>query len=84
MTYMSAVGPLARSAVDLRTALLATAGPENPTAKAFRWHLPPPRHTQLPDFRVGVVLDDDHSRSHARSPTSCRTSSTSLTVPASR
>ena len=59
MTYMSAVGPLARSAVDLRTALCVTAGPEDPTAKAYSWKLPPPRHDQLKSFRVGVVLDHE-------------------------
>jgi amidase len=57
MTYMSAVGPLARSAADLRVALAATAGPEGPAAAAYRWSLAPPRHTRLADFRVGVVLD---------------------------
>jgi amidase len=34
-SYMSAVGPLARTAADLRTALRVTAGPEEPAAKAF-------------------------------------------------
>jgi amidase len=58
MTYMSAVGPLARSAGDLRTALGVTAGPEDPAAKAFTWSLAPPRRRRLADFRVGVVLDD--------------------------
>jgi amidase len=53
-----AVGPLARAAGDLRVALAATAGPEDPTTKAFSWALAPPRHRRLADFRVGVVLDD--------------------------
>jgi amidase len=57
MTYMSAVGPLARSARDLRLALNVTAGPEAPAADAYSWTLPPPRHDRLDDFRVGVVLD---------------------------
>jgi amidase len=57
MTYLSALGPLGRSAADLRTALRATAGPEGKAAKAYAWTLPPPRHARLPDFRVGVVLD---------------------------
>jgi amidase len=61
MTYMSAVGPLARSPRDLRTALKLTAGPEAPPAHAYSWRLPPPRRTRLADFRVGVVLDDDHA-----------------------
>ena len=61
MTYLSAVGPLARSAGDLRAALAVTAGPEDPAARAYRWSLSPPRHTRLRDFRVGVVLDHDHA-----------------------
>lgn len=62
MTYLSSVGPLARSAGDLRTALSVTAGPEHPAAQAYSWHLPRPRHTSLADFRVGVVLDSEHAR----------------------
>jgi amidase len=61
MTYMSAVGPLARSARDLRTALTVTAGPEAPAASAYSWTLSRPRHTRLQDFRVGVVLDHEHA-----------------------
>jgi amidase len=61
MTYMSAVGPLARSAGDLRIALAATAGPEHPADKALSWRLPPPRHERLDQFRVGVVFDHDQA-----------------------
>ncbi len=61
MTYMSAIGPLARSADDLRLALSVTAGPEDPQAKAYTWSLAPPRHRSLNDFRVGVVIDDDRA-----------------------
>jgi amidase len=57
MRYMSAVGPLGRSAPDLRLALRVTGGPEGPAAKAHAWALPPPRRARLADFRVGVVLD---------------------------
>jgi amidase len=64
MTYMSAIGPLARSASDLRTALIATAGPEHPALNAYSWTLSKPRHTRLRDFRIGVVLD------HERAPVS--------------
>jgi amidase len=60
MTYMSAVGPLGRSARDLRTALKVTTGPAGPAANAYSWTLSPPRHTRLEDFRVGVVLDHEH------------------------
>src|SRR5215472_17865517 len=62
MLYLTAAGPLGRSARDLRTALRVTAGPEDPRAKAYSWTLPPPRRTRLRDFRVGVVLD------HGRAP----------------
>jgi amidase len=61
MTYLSALGPLARSAGDLRTALAVTGGPDGPAAKAYAWALAPPRHTRLRDFRVGVVLDHPHA-----------------------
>jgi amidase len=57
MAYLSAVGPLARSAADLRTALRVTAGPAGPEATAYAWHLAPARRNRLADFRVGVVLD---------------------------
>src|SRR5207253_4101201 len=57
MRYMSVIGPLGRSAGDLRTALKVTAGPESPAANAYTWNLAPPRHARLADFRVGVVLD---------------------------
>lgn len=58
MMHLTAVGPLARSAADLRLALQVTAGPEGPQAKAYRWSLPAPRHSKIGDFRVGFVLDD--------------------------
>jgi amidase len=61
MTYMSAIGPLGRSARDLRTALGVTAGPEDQAAKAYSWALSPPRHTRLEGFRVGVVLDHEYA-----------------------
>ncbi|WP_410676347.1 amidase family protein [Amycolatopsis sp. cmx-4-68] len=47
--FPSAVGPLARSAADLRLALSVTGGP-----------LTPSRRSRLADFRAGVVLDDPH------------------------
>jgi amidase len=61
LTYMSAVGPLARSAADLRTALAVTAGPEPAASNAYSWHLAPPRHERLAAFRVGFVLEHDHA-----------------------
>jgi amidase len=50
----SSVGPLARSAADLRIALEVTGGP---VGKAMSWQLEPPRHRKLADYRVGFVLD---------------------------
>jgi amidase len=61
MRYMSAIGPLGRSAGDLRTALSLTAGPEAPASSAYSWALSQPRHMKLKDFRVGVVLDHDRA-----------------------
>jgi amidase len=61
MTYMSAVGPLARSARDLRIALAATAGPEQPASHAYSWRLAASRHETLDAFRVGVVLDHEQA-----------------------
>jgi amidase len=58
-TYMSAVGPLARSASDLRIAVEATAGPERPESNAYSWQLAPPRHSRHDEFRVGVVRDHE-------------------------
>src|SRR5580693_2407395 len=56
---LSVCGPMARSADDLRAALLeAIAGPAGPEAKAYRWSLPEPRRAKLADFRVGCILDD--------------------------
>jgi amidase len=77
MTYMSAIGPLARSADDLRTALQVTAGAEAPAANAYSWALSPPRHRRLEEFRVGVVLD------HEQAPVSSEVAATlSLAVDA--
>ncbi|HEY7273473.1 MAG TPA: amidase family protein [Actinoplanes sp.] len=56
-TYQVAFGPLARSAADIRAALVCTAGPEPPRSHALRWSLPAPRHSRLTDFRVRYVLD---------------------------
>lgn len=58
MSYLTALGPLATSAADLRTALQVTGGPDDAAARAYTWSLAPPRHRRLADFRVGVVMDD--------------------------
>jgi amidase len=58
LTYACAVGPIARSAADLRTALRVTAGPDGAAAKAYRWSAAPSRLTRPGDARIGVVLDE--------------------------
>lgn len=52
----AAVGPLARSAADLRLALDVLAGPDVPASTGTRLSLPPPRHRELREYRV-LVLD---------------------------
>ena len=61
LAAQTVLGPLARCADDLRTALVATAGPSSPAGLAIHWALPAPRHRRLADFRVGVVLDDPNA-----------------------
>jgi amidase len=55
---ISVIGPLARSAGDLEIALRAIAGPGDIAGRAYTLRLPPPRCTDLREFRVAVVLDD--------------------------
>jgi amidase len=55
---LSVVGPMARSAEDLRAALEAIAGPAGGDARAYRWSMPAPRRAKLSEFRVGCILDD--------------------------
>ncbi|HYR90516.1 MAG TPA: amidase family protein [Terriglobia bacterium] len=57
-TLLSVAGPMARSAEDLEAGLRVLAGPESPSAKAYRWVLPKPRHQSLSGCRVGYVLED--------------------------
>jgi amidase len=56
---MSVLGPMARSAADLSLLLDVIAGPDPIEAgKAYRLALPPPRHSELKDFRV-LLVDTD-------------------------
>ena len=55
---LAVVGPLARSAADLDLALGVVAGPEPEETRGYRLNLPPPRHTDLADYRVLIV--DQH------------------------
>jgi amidase len=52
---LAVAGPMARSAGDLALMLDVIAGPDDTDALAYRLALPPPRHTDLKDFRVLVV-----------------------------
>ena len=49
---------MARSAADLKAAMLVLGGPDTDEAIAYRWSLPPARGTRLADYRIGYVLDD--------------------------
>jgi amidase len=55
---LGVAGPMARSAGDLALALDVVAGPDDADAVAYKLVLPPPRHTDLEDFRVPVL--DEH------------------------
>lgn len=55
---LAVVGPMARTAGDLRLALDVLAGPDTLSAAGWRLELPPPRAETLSEFRVGVWLDD--------------------------
>jgi amidase len=55
---LNVMGPLARSAVDLKLALKIIGGPESDEAIAYSWALPPARGTRLSDYRIGYILDD--------------------------
>lgn len=59
-TLLAVGGPLARSAEDLLAAMRLLGGPADYSAKAWKWELPPSRHENLRDFRVGYVLDDPY------------------------
>jgi amidase len=58
----SVVGPLARSAADLKLALQVCGGPVGPMSAAYRWELPQARGNVLEDYRIGYVVDDPFCR----------------------
>lgn len=58
---VSAVGPMTRSARDLRLFLDQMIGADGPDARAWRLELPPPRVTGLAGLRVGLWLDDEYA-----------------------
>ena len=53
------LGPLARSAEDLATALDIIARPEEADAIAWRLELPPAEQTRLSEFKVAVMLEHE-------------------------
>ncbi len=55
---LAVVGPLARSARDLKLELEIIAGPAPEDATALSWHLPKARKAKLKDYKIGYVLDD--------------------------
>ncbi len=57
-TDISVIGPLARSAYDLQTALEVMAGPDEIPARGYALNLHQPAQKNLRDFRVAVWKDD--------------------------
>ena len=51
------VGPLARSAADLRVALEVLGGPLPEDAIAYQWKLPAARKQSIRDYKIGYVVD---------------------------
>jgi amidase len=55
---ISAIGPLARSAADLRLALGVMAGPDAVDGAGWRLALPKPRKIRYRDMKIALVLND--------------------------
>jgi amidase len=56
---LAVIGPMARSAADLSLLLDVIAGPDPlEPGKAYKLALPPPRHSELKNFRV-LLIDSD-------------------------
>jgi amidase len=55
---LAVIGPLARSAADLKLALEIIGGPGPDDVVAYSWTLPPARGTRLTDYRIGYIIDD--------------------------
>ena len=60
-TDIAVVGPLARSAADLKLAFDLLAGADGPAARGWRLTLPGPRKQSLRSYRVGVLLSDQQA-----------------------
>jgi amidase len=57
-TLLAVAGPMGRFAEDMALGLRVLGGLEGADARALRWSVPAPRHTELREFRIGVVLED--------------------------
>ena len=55
---IAVIGPLARSATDLATALDIISGPDAIDAHGWQLQLPPEHRTSVREFRVGIVYTD--------------------------
>lgn len=55
---LAVVGPLARSAADLKLELTIIAGPAPEEAVARNWKAPKSRKANLKEYRIGYVTDD--------------------------
>ena len=53
---ISVIGPLARSASDLKLAMGVIAGPDAIDGQGWKFTLPKPRKKALKDFKIGVLL----------------------------
>jgi amidase len=56
---IAVAGPMARTATDLSLALELMSGPDRWNRAGWRLELPPPRATELSDFRVASWFEDD-------------------------
>ena len=55
---LAVIGPMARSAADLKLELEILAGPAQEDTVAYQWRLPKPRKTRLKDYKIGYVIND--------------------------
>ena len=60
-TDISVIGPLARSATDLRVAMHEMAGPDSIKAKGYQLNLPTWADRSLGDLKVAVWSNDEHA-----------------------
>jgi amidase len=58
MNDLAVVGPLARSARDLKMEMEIIAGPVPEDSIAYSWKLSKPRKSSLKEYKIGYVVDD--------------------------